>query len=134
MNMSERIARCVCGKLTATSRGEPVRISICHCLECKRRTGSAFAYNATFAAEQVETQGPFNSFTRSSDEGFWGRHHFCPECGAIVFYEIERRPGMITIPVGAFADPDFPEPTASVYDERRHSWLEVRTAEPLRLE
>lgn len=132
--MTERTASCACGKLTATSRGDPARISVCHCLDCKRRTGSAFAYNATFPADQVGTKGSFRTFTRTGEEGFWARLNFCPECGVMVFYEIERRPGMITIPVGAFADPAFPEPTASVYDERRHPWLEIRTTAPLRLE
>lgn len=121
----DRIATCSCGALRAQCSGEPARVSVCHCLDCKRRTGSAFSYNATFAAEQVETSGPSNPFTRSSEEGFWGRHHFCPECGDTLFYEIERRPGMITVPVGAFADPDFPPPTVSVYGERRHAWLHI---------
>jgi hypothetical protein len=132
--MKERLARCACGKLEVASRGAPVRVSICHCLDCKRRTGSAFSYNATFSSQQVEVRGEFRTFTQVSEEGFWGRHHFCPQCSATIFYEIERRPGMITIPVGAFADPAFPEPSVSVYDERRHPWLEIRTVEPLRME
>jgi hypothetical protein len=41
---------------------------------------------------------------------------------------------MITIPAGGFADPDFPEPTVSVYDERRHGWIELRPKASLRLE
>lgn len=132
--MIERTARCACGKLQATCRGDPARVSVCHCLDCKRRTGSAFSYNATFDAGQVETSGTFKTFTRSSDEGFWARHAFCPDCGTTVYYEIERRPGMITVPAGGFADPDFPEPTVTVYDERRHGWLELRTSAPVREE
>ncbi|MGR3757040.1 MAG: GFA family protein [Tranquillimonas sp.] len=31
----ERTATCRCGQLTATCRGEPVRIAVCHCLECQ---------------------------------------------------------------------------------------------------
>ncbi len=38
---------------------------------------------------------------------------------------------MVTIPVGAFADPQFPEPAFAVYSERKHEWVEARTAEPL---
>lgn len=47
----------------------------------------------------------------------------CPECGVTIAYEIERRPGMISIPAGAFADPAFPPPAIEVYDERRCPWL-----------
>lgn len=121
--MTTRIARCSCGALSATATGDPVRNSICHCLNCKRLSGSAFSWNATFAEGQVAISGEHASFTRLSDEGFWGRHHFCPKCGIRVFYAIERRPGMISIPAGLFADPDFPAPTIQVYTERLCPWL-----------
>jgi hypothetical protein len=121
--MTTREARCACGALSARTEGDPVRASVCHCLECKRRTGAAFGWNATFNADQVDIEGVYKSFTRGSDDGYWARHHFCPECGVIVFYEIERRPGMISIPAGTFADPDFPPPSVEVYEERRCPWL-----------
>ena len=129
--MIERHASCQCGALSAVARGDPVRLSVCHCLDCQRRTGSVFAFNATFAEEQVETSGPSRSYRRTGDEGYWGEFHFCPECGSTVVYRIERRPGMVTIPVGAFADPSFPEPTVSVYGERRHKWCVLATERPL---
>jgi len=121
--MTIREARCSCGALSARTSGDPVRISVCHCLECKRRTGSAFGWNATFNAGQVDVQGGYRSFTRCSDDGYWARHHFCRACGVSVFYEIERRPGMISIPAGAFADPNFPPPLVEVYRDRRCPWL-----------
>ena len=121
--MTSREARGSCGALGAIATGDPVRISICHCLECKRRTGSAFGWNAHWPADQVRTQGKAASATRASEEGFWVRHSFCPACGVTVWYEIERRPGIVSIPVGVFADPDFPAPTIEVYGERRCAWL-----------
>ena len=126
-----RTASCSCGQLKAVSKGEPAWISVCHCLDCKRRSGSAFACGATFEAGEIETEGESRTYNRSSDEGFWARMSFCPDCGNTVFYEIERRPGMITIPIGAYADPAFPEPTVSVFDERRHEWIQLRTSAPL---
>lgn len=121
--MSERVAACSCGSLTATAEGEPVRISICHCLDCKRRTGSAFGYNAHWPKDRVRVSGPSNRFLRTSDEGYWAAHSFCRHCGSTVFYEIERRPGILSVPVGGFADPEFPPPTAAVYSHRRNSWV-----------
>ena len=121
--MTIREAKCSCGALTARAEGEPTRNSVCDCLDCKRRTGSAFAWNATYEEGRVKVQGSSASFTRTSEDGFWVRDHFCPTCGTRIFYAIERRPGMISIPVGAFADPDFPPPTVEVYGERRCSWL-----------
>jgi hypothetical protein len=129
--MTERTATCACGQLRATCTGEPARLSVCHCLDCQRRTGSVFAFNATFPAAQVTTSGAHKSFTRSSEDGFWVAHHFCPDCGSTVFYEIERRPGMVSVPVGGFADPTFPEPSISVYRERGHPWVKLDTSRPV---
>jgi hypothetical protein len=74
----------------------------------------------------VTTEGASRQFVRVSDEG--GRRatfHFCPDCGATVFYTTEDTPGVVAVPVGAFADPSFPAPTISVWEERRHSWLRL---------
>lgn len=121
--MTRRRAACSCGQLAVTTEGEPPRNSICHCLNCKRRTGSAFSWNATFDESQVEVSGEHASYTRTSEDGFWARHHFCAICGTRVFYAIERRPNMISIPAGLFMDPQFPPPTVEVYGERRCDWL-----------
>jgi len=105
--------------------GEPVRVSICHCLACQRRTGSVFGVQARFDVERVRTKGRYREYARVSDEGEARVFHFCAECGATVFYRIASAPEFIAVPVGAFADPAFPAPTRSVWDSRRHPWLEL---------
>lgn len=50
-------ARCGCGALRAICVGAPVRVSVCHCLDCKRRTGSAFSWNARFRSARVRVEG-----------------------------------------------------------------------------
>lgn len=130
----DRVAQCTCGSVQALCRGEPARVSLCHCLACKRRTGSAFSWNATFLRDQVTTSGLASHYTRRSDEGRWCTFHFCPGCGATVFYEIEVRPGKVSIPVGAFAEPGFPEPTVSVHGRTQESWVACETLGPFREE
>ena len=67
------------------------------------------------------------AFTRGSDDGNWVRTYFCPTCGSTTHFEIEVRPGMISVPVGGFADAAFPEPRFEVYAERRHPWVRIET-------
>jgi len=123
MAMSNRLASCTCGQLTARVIGEPVRISVCHCLACQRRTGSIFGEQARFPRDQVTTSGAATKYVRVGDEGGRATFHFCPTCGAIVYYETEGLGEFLTIPVGAFADPDFPPPRVSVYESRMHGWM-----------
>lgn len=118
-----REAACSCGQLRVTVEGDPVRVSICHCLACQRRTGSVFGVQARFAADQVRVVGRYADYIRVSDDGEERTFHFCPDCGATVFYATV--PGMVAVPVGAFADPEFPGPIRSVWETRMHPWVSL---------
>ncbi len=122
--MSEREASCSCGQLRVIATGEPVRISICHCLACQRRTGSSYGYQARFPEDRVRISGESSEYVRRSDEdGAERRMRFCPHCGSTVYWTGDESPGVIAVAVGAFADPSFPEPAVSVWEERKHSWV-----------
>jgi hypothetical protein len=120
-----REAACHCGQLRLEVSGDPFVVSICHCLACQRRTGSAFGMQAAFRPDQVRIVGRFNDYLRVSDEADRKEHafHFCPECGSQVFYTEPSEPDLIVVSVGSFADPSFPPPTEAGYDTRRHPWL-----------
>src|SRR5580765_9087973 len=99
--MTTREASC-CGQLRLTTTGEPVRISVCHCLACQRRTGSVFGAQARFRSEAVTIKGESKQYVRIGDEGSKCVFNFCPHCGATVHYGIEGGEGSVVIPVGAF--------------------------------
>lgn len=123
--MTARVASCQCGQLRAECVGEPVRISVCHCLDCQKRTGSAFAAQARWPDTQVTLSGRSSTWVRTADSGRKVTCQFCPNCGSTVSYAIEGSPGVTAIPLGAFADPTFPPPRISVYEHRKHHWTEV---------
>lgn len=121
-----RQASCACGQLQLTCEGEPIRISICHCLDCQKRTGSTFGTQARFAREDVTRIGGKSvAFIRPGDSGGTVTFHFCPRCGSTVYWELSGVPGVIAVAVGAFADPQFPAPRVSVYESRRHDWVDL---------
>jgi hypothetical protein len=106
--------------------GDPVRVSICHCHACQRRTGSSYGYQARFPARSVTITGRSKQFIRYSDEEREiRRSNFCPECGSTVFFATGDSEDLIAIPVGAFADSAFPAPQVSVWEERKHGWVVV---------
>lgn len=123
--MSNRIAACSCGQLKATVRAEPIHVSVCHCLACQRRTGSVFGAQARFPRDAVQITGRGAQFVRIGDEGTETTFTFCPQCGATVFYVMAGQEEFMAIPVGAFADPGFPAPSFSVYEDRMHSWVQM---------
>jgi hypothetical protein len=128
--MRARTASCACGQLRITCLGEPQKVSLCHCLDCQRRTGSTYGVAAFFLREEVRAEGRASTYKRSSERGLAVVFHFCPDCGSTVFWEPERKPEAIAVAVGSFADPSFPAPTQSVWDERRHPWVTFSATPP----
>lgn len=126
--MQKREAACSCGQLSLTVMGDPIRVSVCHCLACQRRTGSVFGAQARFRSDQATIRGRSTEYLRTGDSGSRARFHFCPDCGSTVFYRFDGDDTMIAIPVGAFADPTFPAPVFSVYEERQHAWVRMPDA------
>lgn len=98
-------------------------MSICHCLACQRRTGSAFGAQARFPKDAVQITGQSSAYVRIGDSGNKLTFHFCPACGSTVHYELEGQEDRVAVPVGAFAEPGFPAPSFSVYENRMHSWV-----------
>ena len=122
-----RRAECRCGAVKIACEGEPVRVSVCHCLNCQRRSGSAFTAQARWPEAQVTLTGETREWQQAGDSGGIGRFRFCPTCGATIAYTIDAMPGLVAVPLGAFADPGFtPWPAFSVYEARMFPWVEIK--------
>jgi hypothetical protein len=123
--MTKRSASCRCGQLKLTATGEPIRLSVCHCLNCKKRSGSAFAVQARWPAADVMIEGRSSVHDHAGDSGDLAHFHFCPDCGSDVYYVADAMPDLIAVPLGAFDDPFFGTPEYSVYEGRKLTWLEI---------
>ena len=121
----ERTAECHCGSLRAIAAGDPERVDLCHCKACQRRTGTAFHLGATYLKDRVRLEGERKIYERNGDSGYRIRFHFCPKCGSNVYWEGDRNPAVCGITVGSFADPNFPSPTYSQWEDSKHDWLGV---------
>lgn len=122
--MTTRTAACTCGQLSITVHGESLGHGICHCLACQSRTGSVFATLAAFAAP-FEVTGNATQYVRTGDQGARFRFNFCPICGSTVFHTEDGVDKFVMVAVGCLADPSFPPPQDSVYDSRRHPWVQL---------
>ena len=122
--MMLRMARCHCGDLELACEGEPRRVSMCHCEDCQRRTGSAFSVAVFFDRDKVRrVRGAPRQYERPSASGHAVVFHFCPRCGANTHWAPARMPDLIGLALGAFADPNFAAPQQSVWTHAKHAWL-----------
>ena len=121
-----RTASCQCGQLHATVQGEPTMVSLCGCLRCQRRTGSAFALASRWRrSDVVSIEGVYRQFERLSAAGNVVQLKFCPECGTTVLTSLAIMPDTLGIPVGCFADPTFGAPNVAVWCETLPAWVRL---------
>lgn len=102
---------CLCGGVRIVATGNPNRVGLCHCLDCRKHHGALFSATAIFPEASVAVTG------ESRDHE--GRH-FCPECGSSVF---SRTGDEIEMNLGSLDAPDQLEPTYESWTVRRESWL-----------
>ncbi|MEO0063157.1 MAG: hypothetical protein RLZZ08_1717 [Pseudomonadota bacterium] len=119
-------AHCQCGQLCAHVADSAQAMTVlCHCIDCQRRSGSPFGTIAYYPRDAVEITGEAREFTRPTDAGNTFTHGFCPVCGSSVYARASRMPEITGVMVGAMADPAFPPPLRSVYEQSQHQWLEL---------
>jgi hypothetical protein len=109
--MNQFTGSCLCGEVRIVATGRPYRVGLCHCLDCRKHTGSLFHASAIFPEEAVAIEGETQSYA--------GRH-FCPTCGSSVF---GRSGDEIEVSLGAFDGPDQLMPSYELWTVRRESWL-----------
>ena len=107
-----------------------MRIALCHCLACQRRTGAVISNQARFRRDQVEIAGNAAKWIRKAESGNAMTYHFCPTCGSTLFWENEGFPGTVNVAIGNFADPNFPLPTIAVWEQSRHPWVSLPSDTP----
>jgi len=102
---------CLCGKVRLTATGQPNRVGICHCLDCRKHHGALFHSSAIFPQDAVIVTG--------DTQQYQGRY-FCPRCGSSVF---GRSADEVEVNLGALDAPDQFQPTYELWTIRREAWL-----------
>jgi hypothetical protein len=120
----ERLARCCCGNLKVTARGEPVDVYLCSCTDCQRGAGSVLlrCHISRVRCEHCWREAGVQAARRLRT---LRRQLFCPTCGTAVLFRAEGLPGTLGVPVGCFADPSFARLSKLFWASRQHHWLEL---------
>lgn len=109
--MNRRTGGCLCGELRIEAVGEPCRVGLCHCLDCRRHHGALFSAFAIFPQDAVTVTGEVRDY---------GGRSFCPHCGSSVF---ARSGDEVEVALGALDAPDQFAPTYESWTVRREAWL-----------
>jgi hypothetical protein len=118
-------AQCSCGALTLTLSGPSKLVVACQCLDCQRRTGAPFGVGAFYPVDAVVNYGNHKNFTRDAASGGKVYTYFCPNCGSTIYWKADNLPSLIGVAVGALADPRYPGPIRSVFEQSKHNWIQI---------
>ncbi|MGF6156387.1 hypothetical protein M2267_001630 [Ensifer sp. KUDG1] len=104
--------QCLCGQVQVSVRGEPLRVGICHCMDCRKESGSAFTFYGIWPADQFEYTGEISQFQ--------GRC-FCSHCGSRAFSADEQE---AEVKLGLLSQAPTPlKPSYELWIKRREPWL-----------
>ena len=132
--MTTRTARCACGRVEVTVKGEPLLVYVCHCDFCQRRSGNVFIASAQFPEVQVVSiTGETRCYNGLEVDGVGAvgmpggiNYRFCAVCGSSIYMDAifphtgER---VLTVALGSFVDAVFPPPTTEFFTRFRHPWV-----------
>lgn len=119
---------CACGDIRYRLTNSPLIVHACHCRDCQRLTGSAFAHNIWIERKFVEMRGAA-PVAFSVPPGSSGKPHevfACPLCGTQVWNKYHAAPGdTLLVRVGTLDDPAAIEPDVHIFTRSKAPWLEL---------
>ena len=116
---------CLCGKVRYSAEADPAFVGLCHCKNCQRFSGTAFASVVGLPKPALKLQGELKTFTDRGDSGKAMLRRFCPECGSSVIEEAEAMPNMVMILIGTLDDASWVKPTMEIYLDSAQPWVSL---------
>lgn len=122
---------CLCGAVRYESTGQPAFALLCHCRDCQRQTGSAFAAGLRVPASGFRiTQGTPKRYVKSADSGHAVTRAFCGDCGSTLYVQVATRPDLVGLRVGTLDDPSGFRPEANIFVKSAQPWAAMDPALP----
>lgn len=107
---------CLCGAVRYRVVGDPLAVSICHCVNCQRNSGSAFSVNAVFPRGALTMSGSPAVYEDKGDTGEIVRRIFCGRCGTpLESQSVFSAPSHAILKAGTFDDPSGFVPDSELY-------------------
>ncbi|HLG87108.1 MAG TPA: GFA family protein [Alphaproteobacteria bacterium] len=116
---------CLCGQVRYSADAEPAFVGVCHCTDCQKFSGSAFATVVAVPAAALKVTGTLKSFTKTGDSGKPIHRRFCPECGSSVIDEADAMPGIAMVSAGTLDDRKWVKPLSEIYCDSAQPWVQL---------
>jgi hypothetical protein len=116
---------CLCGKVRYSANAEPAFVGICHCTDCQKFSGSAFAVVVGVPEAGFSVQGKLATYSKTGDTGKLVERRFCPECGSSIVEATATMPGIPMIFSGTLDDPSWVKPAMQLFCDSAQRWVQL---------
>ena len=123
--MAKMTGGCLCGKVRYSADVEPVFTGVCHCRNCQKASGGAFAVVIGVPQTALDVQGHVKTYADRGDSGKAMYRRFCPDCGSTLMDEAEAMPGVTMIQVGTLDDASWVKPAMQIYCDSAQPWVQL---------
>ena len=114
---------CACGAIRYECSAEPLLSLNCHCRDCQRASGSAYASILIVPTSTFRlVQGEPAYYSVTADSGNMTKRGFCSTCGSPVLIHEGGHPENVILQAGSLDDPRWHHPIADMYTARAHPW------------
>ena len=96
---------CLCGSVRYSAR-EDFGGGHCHCLDCRRTSGTGHGSHMIVAEDGFQLQGVVKGFSKPADSGNLVTRYFCPECGSAIYSRNAAMPGLVFLRASSLDDPE----------------------------
>jgi hypothetical protein len=114
---------CACGAIRYECSATPIFALNCHCRDCQRATGTAYASVLRVPTKAFRvTQGEPRFYTVTADSGNTVSRGFCPECGSPLFSRLSGMTDVVGVRAGSLDDPNWHRPAADIFTKSAQPW------------
>lgn len=107
---------CLCGALRYRVTAEPLTLYACHCTDCQRRTGTAFAQSMVVPRESVVLeQGTPVEYRVPMPDGRIKTGKACAKCSTRLWGEPVKAPAIAIVQPGTLDDTSWVRPVAHIW-------------------
>lgn len=117
---------CLCGKVRYSANTEPAFVGVCHCTDCQKFTGSAFAVIVGVPKQALKIEGKLATYSKAGDTGKTIERRFCPECGSSIADEASAMPDVVMLSTGTLDDASWVKPSMEIFCDSAQSWVHLQ--------
>jgi len=116
---------CLCGAVQYTVEGEFDGINYCHCVQCRKASGTAFATNAAVATSDFQMiRGRERLAWFESSPG--KKRFFCSGCGSPIYSQFIENMQIVYVRIGTIDDDAELQPDIHIHVGSKAPWYEIR--------